>query len=76
MENMRFQDLVSKTETIVLEALAPDTKNRTHDEKMFFCAHGFWPEAAVVAERIESCFTTHGLKTTIILEREPINTCR
>jgi hypothetical protein len=41
----------------------------------FFAVHGYWPEAADVVEPIESCFTTHGLKTTVIVERvEPART--
>lgn len=36
---------------------------------MFFSVHGYWPEAAAVLEREERSFTTHGLRTTVILER-------
>jgi hypothetical protein len=31
--------------------------------------HGCWPERARVEGRTERTFTTHGLKTTIILEK-------
>ncbi len=46
-----------------------ETKNRTEEEKEFFIVHGCWPETPRVGGRAESTFTTHGLKTTIILER-------
>jgi len=44
-------------------------ESRSPSEKMFFAAHGHFPENATVSERRESSFETHGLKTTIILER-------
>jgi len=75
MRLKRFQTLEDETESIGRKALDLECKNRSEDELKFFAVHGYWPEAANVVERIESCFTTHGLKTTLILERvEPART--
>jgi hypothetical protein len=68
MGSPRFQELMARTDAIVQGAFALENK-RTQDEKTFFRVHGFWPEKADATRRTESCFTTHGLKTTIILER-------
>src|ERR1700675_4548823 len=75
MRRRQFQTLEYKTEAIERKALDLERKNRSDDELEFFSVHGYWPEAADVVEPIESCFTTHGLKTTLILERvEPART--
>ncbi len=75
MQLRRFQTLEYKTEAIGRKALDLACKNRSEDELKFFAVHGYWPEAADVVEPIKSCFTTHGLKTTLILERvEPART--
>jgi ribonuclease I len=55
------------------KALDLECKDRSEDEMKFFAVHGYWPETADVVEPVESCFTTHGLKTTVILQRvEPV----
>lgn len=69
MRNRRFQDLQSRTGAIEREVFNLEAKNRPEEETEFFIVHGYWPEAAQVEQRTESSFTTHGLKTTIILER-------
>ena len=46
-----------------------ESKNRPEEETEFFIVHGYWPEAAQVAQRIERSFMTRGLRTTIVLER-------
>jgi hypothetical protein len=57
------------------KALKLECKDRSENEMKFFAVHGYWPEVADVVEPIESCFTTHGLKTTVMLERvEPART--
>jgi len=53
---------------MVHQALELEFKVRSEQELMFFSVHGFWPEAAAVSGREERNFTTHGLKTTVILE--------
>jgi hypothetical protein len=52
-----------------MDAFDLEAKNRKQEEKDFFIVHGYWPETAQVTERSEISFTTHGLKTTIILEK-------
>jgi len=69
MRLKRFETLEDKTEAIRRKALDLESKNHSEDEMKFFAVHGYWPEAANVVEPIESCFTTYGLKTMVILER-------
>jgi hypothetical protein len=53
---------------MVHQALELEFEARSEQELMFFSAHGYWPEAAAVSVREERSFSTHGLKTTVILE--------
>lgn len=69
MHNKRFQDLQKRTESIEVKLFDLESKNRTEGEKDFFIIHGYWPEAVQLSQRTERSFTTHGLKTTVILER-------
>ena len=69
MHSKRFQDLQRRTDAIEMDAFDLEAKNRTEEEKGFFIVHGCWPETARVEGRTEGTFTTHGLKTTIILEK-------
>ena len=69
MRLRRFQMLEYKTEAVGHKALGLECKNRSEDEMKFYAVHGYWPEAADVVEPIETCFTTHSLKTTVILEK-------
>jgi hypothetical protein len=55
------------------QALELEFEGRPKEELMFFSVHGYWPEAASLVQREECSFTTHGLKTTIILEPEVLN---
>jgi hypothetical protein len=64
-----LRNLVYGSEAIVQKALALELKTRAYDEKIFYCIHGFWPDATEVHGRTETSFSTHGLKTTVILER-------
>jgi hypothetical protein len=70
MGSNSFRNLVSRSEAIVQKALERDLKIRAYDEKIFYCIHGFWPEAIEIRGRTETIFVTHGLKTTVILEKE------
>lgn len=51
------------------QAFELELQGRPQQELMFFSVHGYWPEAAVVSERDEKTFSTHGLRSTVILER-------
>ena len=75
MQLRQLHTLEDKAEAIGRKALDLECKNRSADELKFFAVHGYWPEAADVVEPIESWFTTHGLKSTVIVERvEPERT--
>jgi hypothetical protein len=69
MGSNSFRNLVSRSEAIVQKALARDLMIRAYDEKIFYCIHGFWPDANEIHGRTETSFSTHGLKTTVVLER-------
>jgi len=55
-----------------LTSLAVDRlfEGRSLEEVEFLCVQGYFPEAAEHSERIERTVVTHGLRTTIVLERE------
>ena len=69
MRLRQFQTLEFKAKAVGRKALELECKNRSEDEMKFFAVHGYWPETADVVEPVESCCTTHGLKTTVILQR-------
>lgn len=77
MRIRRFQALEYKTEAIGRKALEFECKDRSENELKFLAVHGYWPEGRRCRTCIESWFTTHGLKTTVIVERvEPLGkTC-
>jgi len=69
MRLRRLRVLEYKARTIAYDAFDLECKQRSANELEFFNVHGSWPEGAEVSEREERSFTTHGLRTTIILER-------
>jgi hypothetical protein len=52
----------------VHQAFELECEARSVQELRFFRVHGYWPEMAAISERKERSFTTHGLRTTVILE--------
>ncbi len=56
------------------ETASPEFQNRSEGDLGFFAIHGFFPECATVSEPIVQTFITRGLKTTIRLERDGVNT--
>jgi hypothetical protein len=66
----RLDSIEERVELQQHRDLVRQTKSRSHDELLFFCIHGYWPENAgkTLPPRME--FTVRGIRTTVTAQWE------